>query len=87
LVYLVKLGLRRVRGYMYISRMVDVPANRKLTIDVPPDVPVGPIVLVFEPAEGSIYKPPSGTPKLGCLKGQIWMSDDFNVPMALVDDV
>jgi len=66
---------------MYISRMVDVPASRKLTIDVPPDVPVGPIVLVFEPAEGSIYRPPSGTPKLGCLKGQIWMSDDFDAPL------
>jgi hypothetical protein len=70
---------------MYVSRMVDVPASRKLTIDVPPDVPVGPIVLVFEPAEGSIYRPPRGTPKLGCLKGQIWMSDDFDAPMALVD--
>ena len=33
-----------------------------------------PFELVAEP-------PPQKTPKLGCMKGQIWMSDDFNEPL------
>jgi len=66
---------------MITSQIVDIPANRKLTIDVPPDVPVGRVVVMFEPAEGNTYGPPCGTPKLGCLKGQIWMADDFDAPL------
>jgi hypothetical protein len=72
---------------MFVSQIVDVPPSRKLTIDVPSDVPVGRVVIMFEPEEESMYGPPRGTPKLGCMKGQIWMADDFAAPMALVDDV
>jgi hypothetical protein len=68
---------------MNITQTVDIPANRKLTIDVPPGVPEGRVVITFTPTEASKRR----TPKLGCLKGQIWMSDDFDAPMALVDDV
>ena len=66
---------------MFVSQVVDVPASRKLTIDVPPDVPVGRVVVMFEPEEESMYGPPTGTPKLGCAKGQFWMADDFDAPM------
>jgi hypothetical protein len=66
---------------MIVSKLVDVPASRKLTIDVPQDVPVGQVVIIFEPAEKSMYGPPCGTPKLGCAKGQFWKADDFDAPM------
>ena len=34
---------------MAITQTVDIPANRRLTIDVPPEVPAGRAVLVFKP--------------------------------------
>ena len=30
-------------------------------------------------------KPVKKTPKPGCMRGKIWMADDFNAPMELVD--
>jgi hypothetical protein len=36
---------------MIIQQTVDIPASRRLTIEVPPEVPVGRTTLVFMPAE------------------------------------
>jgi len=67
---------------MITSKIVDVPADRKLTIDVPSDVPVGrPIVITFTEAEKSAYGPPRGKRVFGCAKGQFWMADDFDAPL------
>jgi hypothetical protein len=72
---------------MITSQIVDVPADRKLTIDVPPDVPVGrPIVITFTEAEKSAYGPPRGKPVFGCAKGQFWMADDFDAPLEDLKD-
>jgi len=39
---------------MTITQTVDIPASRRLTIDVPPEVPAGRTILVFKPvAEAS----------------------------------
>ena len=34
---------------MTITQTVEIPANRRLVIDVPREVPVGPVVLSFTP--------------------------------------
>jgi hypothetical protein len=34
---------------MTIQQTVDIPASRRLTIDIPPEVPVGRITLIFMP--------------------------------------
>jgi hypothetical protein len=62
---------------MDVTQVIDVPANRKLTIDVPPGVPIGPIVIAYMPE----LPTKRGTPRLGCAKGQFWMSDDFDAPL------
>jgi hypothetical protein len=62
---------------MNITQTVDIPVSRKLTIDVPPGVPTGRVVISYEPVEPRPRKPR----KLGCLKGQIWMADDFDAPL------
>jgi hypothetical protein len=35
---------------MTIEQTVDISANRRLTIDVPPEIPSGRVVLAFTPA-------------------------------------
>ncbi|GHU90353.1 hypothetical protein FACS189476_10360 [Spirochaetia bacterium] len=35
---------------MSVTQTVEIPANHRLTIDVPREVPVGPVVLTFTPA-------------------------------------
>ena len=35
---------------MTITQTVDIPANHRLVIDVPSEVPAGPVVLTFTPA-------------------------------------
>jgi len=64
---------------MSITQTVEIPANRRLTIDVPRDVPTGPVILTFTP---KVTTPKSGERGgFGCLKGQVWMSDDFDDPL------
>jgi hypothetical protein len=36
---------------MAITQTIDIPANRRLIIDVPREIPVGPAVLTFTPAD------------------------------------
>jgi hypothetical protein len=35
---------------MSITQTVDIPESHRLIIDVPPEVPAGPVVLTFTPA-------------------------------------
>jgi len=39
---------------MSITQTVEIPANRRLTIDVPHEVPAGPTVIVFMPVNEQI---------------------------------
>ena len=63
---------------MAITQTVEIPASHRLTIDVPLEVPAGPVILTFTPAKA---EPKQRVPVFGCLKGQIWMSDDFDAPL------
>jgi hypothetical protein len=71
---LANLPIPAYAGAMTIEQTVEIPADRRLIIDVPPEVPVGPVILTFTPKE------PEGR-GFGCLKGQIWMADDFDAPL------
>jgi len=63
---------------MSVTQTVEVPANHRLTIDVPPEIPAGQVILTFTP---------KATPKsgerggFGCAKGEFWMADDFDAPL------
>ena len=35
---------------MTITQTVEIPADRRLTIDVPPEIPTGKVILTFKPA-------------------------------------
>ena len=35
---------------MTITQTVDIPADRRLVIEVPPEIPEGKVVLIFKPA-------------------------------------
>ena len=64
---------------MTITQTIEVPANRRITLEVPREVPTGPVILTFTP------KAPAQEPKKdrerGCVKGDYWMADDFNAPL------
>jgi len=39
---------------MTISQTVEIPVNRLLTIEVPSEIPPGPVILTFTPAQPSV---------------------------------
>jgi hypothetical protein len=41
---------------MIIEQTIDVPASRKLILDVPPEIPVGKVILTFTPTQGASPK-------------------------------
>jgi len=65
---------------MIITQTVDIPANRRLMIDVPPEIPVGEAEITFrttglkKPALANIH----GRRISGLAKELIWMVDDFD---------
>ena len=64
---------------MTITQTVEIPESRRLTIEVPREVPAGPAILTFTPkAAEQELKTERG---FGCLKGQIWMAKDFDEPL------
>jgi hypothetical protein len=62
---------------MTVTQTVDIPASRRLTIDVPREVPEGKSVLTFTPAKTETRK----VPVFGCAKGQFKIADDFDAPL------
>ena len=62
---------------MCITQTVEIPDSHRLTIDVPREVPEGPVVLTFTPAETELKK----ERVFGCSKGKYRMADDFDAPL------
>jgi len=60
---------------MTITQTIDIPADRRIT--VPQEVPTGRTIINFTPAQAE----PLQEREFGCLKGQIWMADDFDAPL------
>ena len=65
---------------MTITQTVDIPADRRITLEVPREVPSGPVVLTFTPASSAKAEPLKER-EFGCMKGKIWMADDFDAPL------
>ena len=42
---------------MTIKQTVDIPASRRITLDVPPQIPVGRTIIAFTPAPEEIPSP------------------------------
>jgi hypothetical protein len=64
---------------MSITQTVEVTDSRKLTIDVPREIPTGPVILTFTPKADSSKSGVRGG--FGCVKGDYWMADDFDAPL------
>ena len=62
---------------MSITQTVDIPDSHRLVIDVPREIPAGPIVLTFTSAKPE----PQKIPVFGCSKGKYRMADDFDAPL------
>ena len=39
---------------MTIEQTIEVPASRRITIEIPPQIPIGPVILTFTPARSSM---------------------------------
>jgi hypothetical protein len=69
---------------MTIQQTVDIPASHRLTIEVPREIPAGPVILTFTPkAAEPERKEGKRAQGFGCLKGKgdFWMADDFDAPL------
>ena len=72
---------------MAITQIVDIPANRRITIEVPREVPTGPVILTFTPkapvqeSEAIASSVQIKEREFGCVKGDYWMAEDFNAPL------
>ncbi|GHU49730.1 hypothetical protein FACS1894200_08680 [Spirochaetia bacterium] len=66
---------------MSIAQSIIIPASHRLTIDVPPEVPTGPVIITFTPTETEEPQPKRRV--FGCAKGKgdYWMADDFDAPL------
>jgi len=64
---------------MSITQTVEVPASHRLTIDVPREIPAGPVILTFTPQAAAQEQKKER--EFGCAKGQFWMADDFDAPL------
>jgi len=63
---------------MSITQTVEVPASHRLIVDVPPEIPAGPVILTFTPQAMAKSGERGG---FGCAKGEFWMADDFDAPL------
>ena len=64
---------------MTIEQTVEVPADHRLIIDVPSEIPAGPVVLTFTPKAAKQEQKKER--EFGCAKGEYWMADDFDAPL------
>ena len=62
---------------MTIEQIVEIPANRRLTIEVPREIPAGRTILAFTPVKTEQIKERG----FGCAKGQFRMAEDFDAPL------
>jgi hypothetical protein len=60
---------------MSVTQTVEIPASHRLTIDVPPEVPAGQVILTFTPKVAVKNGKRGG---FGCAKGEFIMKSDFD---------
>jgi len=67
---------------MMIEKTVEVPVNHRLTIDVPHEIPAGPTIIAFRPAnvqKNDKAKQKNGTPISDRLAGCISGAGDIDI--------
>ena len=68
---------------MIIEQTVDIPTSHRLTIDVPRDIPAGPVILTFTPKPAESAKPEkpskSATPHADHLLGILASAGDITL--------
>jgi hypothetical protein len=64
---------------MTVTQTVEIPASRCLNIEVPHEVPIGPVILTFTP--NMAVQERKKEREFGCAKGQFRMADDFDAPL------
>ena len=64
---------------MTITQTVEIPADRRLVIEVPREIPPGQVILTFTPKAAEQEQKKDRVP--GCVKGQVWMAEDFDAPL------
>jgi hypothetical protein len=62
---------------MTVTQTVDIPADRRIMLEVPREVPPGKTILAFTPVEAK----PKKERTFGCAKGQFKIADDFDAPL------
>jgi hypothetical protein len=72
--------IMRTGGRMSITQTVEVPDSRRLTIEVPREIPVGPVIITFTPREVPAKEQPQER-VYGCSKGKYHMAEDFDAPL------
>jgi len=63
---------------MSITQTVTIPADHRLTIDVPLEVPAGQAILTFT-LQAMVKSGERGG--FGCARGEFLMADDFDAPL------
>jgi hypothetical protein len=67
---------------MIIEQIVDVPSNHRLVIDVPREVPAGPVTLTFMSKEMvELKRKKARVFGYAKGKGEYWMAEDFDAPL------
>ena len=69
---------------MTMTQTVDIPADRRITIEVPREVPVGLTLVAFTPK--AVEQEQKKEREFGCVKGDYWMAEDFNAPLGDLKD-
>ncbi|MDR1858788.1 MAG: hypothetical protein LBQ69_04895 [Treponema sp.] len=67
---------------MSVTQTVEVPASHRLTIDVPSEVPTGPVILTFTPA-----KKPAGRGSDRVLSDTETLEEVLSQPTPLADSL
>jgi len=65
---------------MSITQTVEVTDNRR-QFTVPREIPSGQVIITFTSASTNTGIEPQKRTGYGCLKGQVWMADDFDAPL------
>ncbi|MDR2543561.1 MAG: DUF2281 domain-containing protein [Treponema sp.] len=61
---------------MSYTQTLVVPADRRITLEVPVQIPTRTVTITFTPAEEQ-----KKVPVFGCAKGQFRIADDFDAPL------
>ena len=64
---------------MTITQTVKIPADRRLIIEVPREIPMGQVILTF--TSKAAKQEQKKEREFGCVKGDYWMAEDFDAPL------